>query len=55
MSFYEQSADFKEGYDAACLCMNRDKSKSHDWLQGFDKATQDNEQGDFDPNQKVSA
>jgi len=55
MNFYEQSADFKKGYEAACLCMNRDRSNSRDWLRGFDKATEDNEQNDFDPNQKAAA
>jgi hypothetical protein len=55
MNFYEESTDFKKGYEAACLCMNRDQSKSRDWLRGFDKAQEDNEQGDFDPSQKVAA
>ena len=55
MNFYEQSADFKKGYEAACLCMNRDRANSREWLRGFDQATQDNEQGDFDSSQKVAA
>ena len=38
---YLTNTDYRAGYDAACLCEEKDKTKTPEWIRGFNDATED--------------